>query len=60
MIVLPLRISGYGTVQKKGRWHENRRSEALRQGMRSGISIRQLSRLKGISKAVIEKIKRGM
>ena len=39
---------------------KNRRDEAIRKGMSSGISIRQLSRLTGVSKAVIEKIKRGM
>ena len=54
------KTSGCSTVQEIGGLPESRRNEALRQGMGSGISIRQLSRLTGISKAVIEKIRKEM
>ncbi len=50
--------SGCKTVQEIGGWPEARRDEALRRGINAGISIRQLSRLTGISKAVIERILR--
>ena len=53
------KVSGCGTVQEIGGLPEKRRDEVLRQGMRAGISIRQLSRLTGISKALIERIKKG-
>ena len=52
------RVSGCRTVQEIGGLPENKRDEALRKGMSAGISIRQLSRLTGISKAVIEKIRK--
>lgn len=49
--------TGCNTVQEIGGWPKNRMEEALRQGIRSGISIRQLSRLTGVSKSVIERIR---
>ena len=59
-IVRLCKAAGCRTVQEIGGWPEYERDEALRQGMRAGISIRQLSRLTGISKAVIEKVRRRM
>ena len=46
------------TVQEVGGWPADNRDEAVRKALDSGISIRQLSRLIGISKAVIERIAR--
>ena len=45
-------------VQEIGGWPDERRDAAVIQGLNNGISIRQLSRLTGISKAVIERIAR--
>jgi len=52
------KAAGCETVQEIGGWPETKRDRALRKGMDSGISIRQLSRLTGVSKTVIEKIRR--
>lgn len=43
-------------VQEIGGWPEEQRNEAIRAGRKAGISIRQLSRLTGISKTRIERI----
>ena len=43
------------TVQEIGGWPENRKNEAIRVGLAAGISIRQLSRLTGIGKNIIER-----
>jgi hypothetical protein len=45
-------------LQGKDGWPEDKRDEALRQGMNPGIFIRQLSLLTVISKTVIERIRR--
>ena len=42
-------------VQEIGGWPENRKNEAIRVGLAAGISIRQLSRLTGIGKNIIER-----
>ena len=52
------RKSGCGSVQEIGGWTEDRQAPALRTARRAGISIRQLSRLTGISKARIERLSR--
>ena len=44
-------------VQEIGGWPEKRQLEAIRAGRKAGISIRQLSRLTGISKARIERVR---
>ena len=49
---------GCGSVQEIGGWTDERRDAAVIPGLNNGISIRQLSRLTGISKAVIERIAR--
>ena len=53
-------VTGCRNVQEIGGLPESRRDEALWQGMKSGISLRQLSRLTGVSKAVLERIRRKM
>ena len=52
------RICGCRNVQKIGGWEPVRRDQALRSAMSAGVSIRQLSRLTAISKAIIERIRR--
>ncbi len=51
-------VCGCDTVQEIGGYDEGRRSKAVREALKAGVSIRQLSRLTGISKAVIERIRR--
>lgn len=51
------RICGCRNVQEIGGWSEKQQNEAIRAGRKAGISIRQLSRLTGISKTRIEKIR---
>ncbi len=51
-------VCGCDTVQEIGGYDEDRRSKAVRKAPKAGVSIRQLSRLTGISKAVIEGIHR--
>ena len=46
-------------VQQVGGLEPRRRDAAIRKGIAQGISIRQFSRLTGISKAVIERVARG-
>lgn len=50
-------ICGCSNVQEIGGWSEKQQEEAIRAGRKAGISIRQLSRLTGISKTRIEKIR---
>ena len=45
-------------VQEIGGWETARRDQALRCALSAGVSIRQLSRLTAVSKAVIERISR--
>ncbi len=47
-------------VQEIGGWEKERKEEAVKTALDAGISIRQLSRLTGISKAVIERILRNI
>ena len=49
---------GCGNVQDIGGWTKEKCETALRKALGTGVSIRQLSRLTGISKAVIERIAR--
>ena len=51
-------ISGCSEVQEIGGWKGERRDAAVIKALDIGISIRQLSRLTGISKAIIERIAR--
>ena len=46
---------GCSNVQDIGGWTAEKRDTALRKAFRTGVSIRQLSRLTGISKAIIER-----
>lgn len=46
---------GCSNVQDIGGWTAEKRDTALRKALRTGVSIRQLSRLTGISKAIIER-----
>ena len=46
-------------VQEIEGWPKQRRDEAIKKALKAGLSIRQISRLTGISKAVIEWVKRG-
>ena len=39
-------------------WDKTKRNDALKQLMEEGLSIRQIERLTGISRGVIQKIKR--
>ena len=43
-------------VQEIGSWDGARKADAIRKGYANGISIRQLSRITGVSKAVIERV----
>ena len=43
-------------VQEIGSWDDVRKAAAIKTGYANGISIRQLSRITGISKAVIERV----
>ena len=43
-------------VQDIGGWEKPKKEEAIREGLSVGTSIRQLSRLTGVSKAVIERV----
>ena len=52
------RVSGCERVQEIAGWDDQRRDAAIRAALKSGISIRQLSRLTAISKAVIERVNR--
>ena len=45
-------------VQDIGGWEKQKKEEAIREALSVGISIRQLSRLTGVSKAVIERVGR--
>ena len=47
---------GCSNAQDIGGWTGEKRDTALRKALGTGVSIRQLSRLTGISKAVIERI----
>ena len=47
---------GCGNVQDIGGWTGEKRETAVRKALGTGVSIRQLSRLTGVSKAVIERI----
>ena len=47
---------GCQAVQDIGGWPVEKRDEAIIKGINAGLSIRQLSRLTGISKAVIERV----
>ncbi len=49
---------GCDTVQEIGGWSAERREEAARTAREIGISVRQLSRLTGISKTTIERMMR--
>ena len=51
-------VCGCGNVQDIGGWTKEKCETALRKALGTGVSIRQLSRLTGISKAVIERIAR--
>ena len=52
-----LRITcGCGNAQDIGGWTAEKRDAAIRKALGTGVSIRQLSRLTGISKAIIERI----
>ena len=52
-----LRITcGCGHAQDIGGWTAEKRDAAIRKALRTGVSIRQLSRLTGISKAIIERV----
>ena len=44
------------TVQEIGGWEVKRRDSAVLAALSNGVSIRQLSRITGISKTVIERI----
>ena len=46
-------------VQEIEGWPKQRRDEAIKKALKAGLSIRQISRLTGISKAVIEWVKQG-
>ena len=50
------RACGSDTVQEIGGWEPERMKAAVLAGRDAGISIRQMARLTGISKAVIERI----
>lgn len=52
------KVCGCSEVQEIGGWTDERRDAAVIAALNSGISIRQLSRLTGISKAIIERIAR--
>ena len=52
------RICGSENVQQIGGWETDRRDTAIQKALDNGISIRQFSRLTGISKAIIERIMR--
>ena len=43
-------------AQEVAGWPEEKRNEAVRSCLSAGISIRQLARLTGISKGIIERI----
>ncbi len=47
---------GCSNTQDIGGWAAEKRDTALRKALGTGVSIRQLSRLTGISKAIIERI----
>ena len=46
---------GCAHVQEIGGWETEQKIDAIRKGTEKGLSIRQLARLTGISKAQIEK-----
>ena len=46
-------------VQEIGGWPKARRDEAVGKALKAGLSIRQICRLTGISKAVVERINHG-
>ena len=50
---------GCGDAKEIEGWDEEARGKAVRTALRSGISIRQLSRLTGISKATVERLGKG-
>ena len=50
------RACGSSTVQEIGGWQGPLRDQAIRLGIGAGLSIRQLSRLTGISKTSIERV----
>lgn len=52
------RACGCTFVQEISGWEKNRRNRAIKIALKSGLSIRQISRLTGISKTIIEKIKK--
>ena len=45
-------------VQDIGGWTGEKLDMAVKKGLKAGVSMRQLSRLTGISKAIIERIAR--
>ena len=49
-------VCGCRHVLEIGGWEKTRRDEAIKKSSERGISIRQLSRLTGISKAIIERV----
>ena len=49
-------VTGAAVVQGIEGWEADRRDAGVRKGLDAGLSIRQLSRLTGISKAIIERI----
>ena len=49
-------VCGCGNAQDIGGWTAEKRDAALRKALGTGVSIRQLSGLTGISKAIIERI----
>ena len=51
-------VCGCTRVQDIAGWPAPRREDAIKQGLKAGISYRQLSRLTGIGKTVIERIAR--
>ena len=52
-------LCGCRHVQEIGGWEPTRRDQALRSALSAGVSIRQLSRLTAVSKAIIERVCRG-
>ena len=57
-IAMIIETCGCDHVMEIGGWPEEKREEAIRKILGSGVSIRQLARITGLSKAVIERIGR--
>ena len=49
-------VCGCGNAQDIGGWTAEKRDAAVRKALGTGVSIRQLSGVAGISKAIIERI----